>query len=401
MKEKSNNIEKFLWVLFFMSSFSFQRFQTPFLILIIIVMLFANRVNSDELRARLKLNNPSIWFVFLLGLYILGVFTAQNSAEAWVRVGMKLSFLAFPFYFLLVRSFDKWFIQKSFVLVAAAFSLLAIFMAGYNFVTTGINPLISETGFNLFLHRSYQGVYWSLALIILVFNGKKIFEKQVLNIGAGMILALTTVLTFSKVGFLIVAIVFLGIVINLFRRRAFKQIALVMFFLVVGAIGINTITHKPLARMQAMISSILGNNDNNLDSNQERKLVWNASWESFLEKPLTGFGTGECNSAIEKKMLEKGNVDVAALKLNSHNQFLNTSVELGIFGALALIMCFVSSFLIISRGSNTRTSDTLLISAIMIFFFTESGFETQAGVVLLTFVILLAADFNSKLLASR
>ncbi len=67
-----------------------------------------------------------------------------------------------------------------------------------------------------------------------------------------------------------------------------------------------------------------------------RMEFWKNSWGLFLEKPWKGWGTGSFPRVYAEKYRGTGMI----LTDNPHNQYLLTSVELGIAGALLLLALF-------------------------------------------------------------
>jgi O-antigen ligase len=72
-------------------------------------------------------------------------------------------------------------------------------------------------------------------------------------------------------------------------------------------------------------------------------------------------------------------------ELNSHNQFLNTAVQLGILGLVVLVFIFISSY----YHSERSISHVLILMVFLLNFLVESFLETQAGIVLFCTLILL------------
>jgi O-antigen ligase len=105
---------------------------------------------------------------------------------------------------------------------------------------------------------------------------------------------------------------------------------------------------------------------------------------------LFGVGTGDYDDELTKMNLKYNNQGVAEERLNSHNQFLNTGVQLGVIGFFILTMIFLVSFF----ASDKRLWQLLILLVFFINFLVESFLETQAGIVL--FCTLLLLFFSRK-----
>ncbi len=127
-----------------------------------------------------------------------------------------------------------------------------------------------------------------------------------------------------------------------------------------------------------------GNSD--VESNAARIIMWSTSVKVIQSNWLLGTGTGDVKDVLIAKNVELGNIEVAEKKLNSHNQYLNSWVQLGVFGFVFLFGIFISSFgTAIRNGSLPVTLMTLAFVITMLF---ESFVETQGGII--PFCLLMA-----------
>jgi O-antigen ligase len=106
--------------------------------------------------------------------------------------------------------------------------------------------------------------------------------------------------------------------------------------------------------------------------------MWNTSLKAIAKYWIIGTGTGDYNDVLTNMNKKLNNTGVAKEELNSHNQFLNTGVQLGVFGFFLLLMMFISSF--IQNGPNLF--GILILIIFLINFLVESFLETQSGIVL-------------------
>jgi O-antigen ligase len=139
------------------------------------------------------------------------------------------------------------------------------------------------------------------------------------------------------------------------------------------------------------VKTILHNTDdkNSEESTASRIAVWQAALEIISENFMTGTGTGDVKDALIKKYSEKGMSFAREMKLNAHNQFIQTFAAVGVIGFIILL----SSFFFTTLYAWKRKKYFYLIFLLLAFvnFTTESMLETQAGVVFYAF-------FNSVLL---
>jgi O-antigen ligase len=98
-----------------------------------------------------------------------------------------------------------------------------------------------------------------------------------------------------------------------------------------------------------------------------------------------------------EKYQEKGMVSEYENKLNSHNQFLNTFIEIGIFGFIMLLLCFIVPLCFSYQQKIFLFAAFTIIVGINFLF--ESMLETQAGVTFYAFfyTLLCFSISNPKL----
>ena len=88
------------------------------------------------------------------------------------------------------------------------------------------------------------------------------------------------------------------------------------------------------------------------------------------------------------------NQNIATLRLNSHNQFFTTTLQVGVFGLFILIGIFFKSWWAFFRGKQ-------LISLLISFcffcnFLVESFLERQAGIVLFCVLLISLSQKNTS-----
>lgn len=128
-------------------------------------------------------------------------------------------------------------------------------------------------------------------------------------------------------------------------------------------------------------------NNPTVESSASRAIMWSTSVKLIKENPILGVGTGDVSDELDKKNLELGNTGVAKSSFNSHNQYLNTGVQLGCIGMISLLMVFIMSF----RQAYRAGKFELFILSILLFatLLFESFLETQAGIIPVTLLLLL------------
>ena len=133
------------------------------------------------------------------------------------------------------------------------------------------------------------------------------------------------------------------------------------------------------------VGNIQTKNNNSVESNTARVIMWNTSIDVWMENFVYGTGTGDYDDELTSKNLNYNNQGVAKERLNSHNQFLNTAVQLGLVGFIILLAIFLSSYFFSER----KLWQSLILLVFFINFLVESFLETQAGIILFCTLLLL------------
>jgi O-antigen ligase len=125
---------------------------------------------------------------------------------------------------------------------------------------------------------------------------------------------------------------------------------------------------------------------------QFRLLQWKLVPEILNENKSwwTGVGSGNAKSHLTRKYISKnmyrGNPetsDTGYLKYNTHNQLLESTLQIGIPGAAFFLFICYSLLQLWRRNKNNTARFTILL--LLSYSFTESIFETQYGILIFCF----------------
>src|SRR5690606_16172305 len=129
-------------------------------------------------------------------------------------------------------------------------------------------------------------------------------------------------------------------------------------------------------------------------STGQRILLWRNSLDIVKEKPFLGVGVSHVQNMVNYHMEVSGDAYRLPIKLNAHNEYLQTTVGMGVVG----LMFLISIYLLPLRYSNkdrmfvTLTFVLILCTASI----SESIMERQAGVVFLQLVGCLLVAWKLK-----
>ena len=138
-----------------------------------------------------------------------------------------------------------------------------------------------------------------------------------------------------------------------------------------------------IPKLSVIKETLQNNNTTSNDSNGSRILVWKAAIDIIKTNYLTGEGTGDAKDKMLETYKEKGMLSEYENKLNSHNQYLNTFIALGVAGFLSLVLCLLIPLYYSFKEKNFLFIAFIFLTGLNFLF--ESMLERQAGVIFFAF----------------
>jgi O-antigen ligase len=370
----------------------------------LIVLLVLNRL----LHAKFSTGSwpsPGIFFVFvsLYLLYLAGLLWSANMNYGLKDLETKLSLLLFPLVFFFSPAFGKERFHKilAWFVYGCVFSFLLCSGWGiYQYVdekmdmSHGVHRdnfgyyYFFSSRYSPFLHPSYLAMYVVLALMIIHFlhrSGDKTVSLANGRICSAIFIVFILLLN-SKAG--ILSLILFGVYFTWYNIFVAKKVKLTLLIIVSFAsiitglyFGVSEFSSKVNKAIDALFGR--GVDASADESSAKRVLVWSASAEVIKNNWITGTGTGDAKDELLSVYKERGMMVEYNANLNSHNQFLQTFIALGIAGIISfLALLFVPAFLAL------RSHDLLYFFFIILFVVNtvvESMLETQAGVIFFAF----------------
>ncbi len=168
-----------------------------------------------------------------------------------------------------------------------------------------------------------------------------------------------------------------------------------LFLVLISFIAINK-SETLKRRITESISAIKESKpkkDEELQTTSMRKVVWKSSLK-LIKANVWGYGTGDVKSVLAEQYIKDGNVQAEHKHLNAHNQFLQTTLAIGIFG-LFVFMALLLFPLFVLRGIQ-RVVFVFFSLCFIILCLTESMLETQSGIVFFAFFYSFINSITNK-----
>ena len=381
------------WIIFF--SLNFPKVVPVGFMLLLISLFRKGKMTSIFPSKNEILTHPITWFLIYYLLLVIGLIYSENKQFGFDKLENKLTFLLLPLLWknlIITRTKEQW---KLFFIGSTVISLLICdSIALYKFSTSehlALDNIFFGQQFTL-IHRGYYACYLIIASVFLLeLIKQKVEFKYIILL---LFIYIGVIQTASKVGILCIVLVILVYIIHFIFIQRQKVGWLLLLSCSVGLFLISTIENPMKKRIEIALSSDLNvplENNKSTESSAARILMWNASWNIWKNNFLFGVGTGDYNDELVAYNKAKNNLGVMKEELNSHNQFLNTAVQLGIFGLIVLLMIFISSFLY----SEKQLWQLIVLIIFFFNFLVESFIETQAGIVLFCTLLLLFFTQNN------
>lgn len=325
----------------------------------------------------------------------------QNSSQGWFELQVKLSLLILPLALLPVASISKnqqKFLYDFFILgcLVAVIICLSRAYIDYNFeqkrlaehnytLNNGINLFLSSR-LSYFIHPSYFSMYLSFAISILLFTKSYFLQKWYFKWSIISLFVFVIVLLASKAGIIVLAII---ILIYLIRLRNLKLTILMLSLFILSFFILYNVAPEFANKFINFSSALNGNevDEKTFESSSARVLAWESSLQIIKTNFGLGCGTGDVQISLLQQYKANGYIGLEEKNLNAHNQFLQTTLAIGVLGLISLLFIFIHGIRFFIKQK--AIVGLILIMILFSNFIVEAMLETQAGVVFFAFWLLV------------
>lgn len=364
---------------------------TALLAIIIPIRILAER------KIRISITKKQKFFVLFTATYVMyaiSMLYTSNIAEGWLNMEKKLSFIIFPIFFLLsdlnyLSPKHTKSIFYSFMVGLLSFIVINLCWGLYDCIVleAPINRLLGWEITKIHpIHHTYMAMYCCFGIIYcfteIFENTKKTVINKIFLITTIISSTLFVVLVESRAGILCMILLYVFLFAWLFfvkKQRYTATIAgcslivlIVIFFLIFPS-GWNRIVQT-----QQTLSS----------SNKEdiRITLLRAGSNVAMENWTIGVGIGDRNDALVAYYQEH---NLPCGDLNSHNQFIDTTISIGIVGLLFLLSYFIVPIVLFIKNKQLNFSFILFLFMIAFNAIFEAVFESQTGILFFNFIFCL------------
>lgn len=390
--EKSVDIyQKALFVILslFIVSLPFKSSINSIFLIGLSVLFFFKKDLKAYVRQQLQVKRILLFSVFYL-LHVFSFFNSANSAAAGKEIVLKIPFLILPF---IIGSISwNWkkfrFIMLLFIVVVLGASLYSFGLTYYRIFKPDLydtQALLAHDWayFSYILpqsinfHPPYYSLYIATALLLVYYLAfSRPQKRKGLSKGIGLLLIayfsfFMALLSSRTCLVATVMVMALWVTFDLYRK-GYLKVLLVFWTLLLALLFVAYFSFPYLRGKFENKSGV-----------SIRSQIWNGSWQVIKENPVVGVGTGDIKAHLKAAYQQQGFTEGVSQMYNTHNQFLQTTVALGVFGLMGLLLCFASA-----GWEAFKNSDKLGLSFLLIFIFcclTEALLSRQHGIALFCF----------------
>lgn len=340
----------------------------------------------------------SLLIASLFFLYLMGFLFSDFTRDASKALEIKASFLIFPLGFFLRR---KSISTKDIYYILFAFQVGCFLSATYLFSRFlpeyfSHSPLFTDNGFTyafrtfgektLGVHATYLSIFYLLSIFIQlkikevreIVKNKKI--AQVFNLAHVLILSIFSLLLVARAPLLAFLVGFAAVEMIQNWKRGLSVLIAGIVLLVVAVLFVPSIGNR---FKEAINSTEVTENAQSVNSSSLRKSIFNCSKKVISENWVMGVGLDNIQNELNECYDSYNNTELSTSFYNSHNQYFDLMLGLGILGLISFLMIQIFPF----NNPKALTFSLLLFFKVFmaICFLTENILNRQHGVVFFVF----------------
>ena len=349
-----------------------------------------------------QLTKPIFFLAMFYIAYLIGCFFTKHLDIASKYLEYKLSFLIFP----LLLSFkfkEQISLRKSIiglVLGVVIVSIMGLFHSYELYLKVGdFNNSFGSVRFSYIHHPSYFSVFLTIALVSCWYGyfQKWIFFRLTSVILFSLFSLVMQFFCFSLAGMLFLFILGLVLYIILIYKYL-NKVLLIISILLIPIVPV-TLYHSNIHVQIEVDSSFsvvkqfienpvnfVESKKNTVSGSEIRVIMWIVAFQEMKENPL-GVGTGNIDDYLSDRLIKYNQKETANHLYNPHNQFLQTGLEIGIFGLILLLLIISSTFYFAYKYKNWIL--LILIASLAFNSLFESMLQRQSGIIFYSFWICL------------
>jgi O-antigen ligase len=378
--------------------------QAALAYLVLIVLLI---VGISKNKVKFTFNFTTFLFVLFYGFYVFYALYTNHVSDALRYFENKLTFLVLPLFFFFLpkeKMAFKWTIRGFLIAVFLLAIQSLVFSFSNYFKTHEIGSFIS-TRFSYQHHPSYASVFYTFALLIRWNQRKKNAENYSLYwlILFSILLLFAILACMSLAGLLFLILFLLAAFIHFLSTKIGKKKTLLFTVISPIVFYVLVLITPPLKSQWDDAkhftvdfidnpTTFVSDTTNADNGSSVRLIMWTISTQVLTEHPL-GVGTANVDDYLYAKLTKLKQYKLAKKYYNPHNQYLQSGIEIGIFGLIVLLFLLFKGITIAWKNRNYLLLFVVLNLVFNMLF--ESMLQRQSGIVFYTFWITFFVAFGA------
>ncbi|MFN3951341.1 MAG: O-antigen ligase family protein [Thermaurantimonas sp.] len=245
------------------------------------------------------------------------------------------------------------------------------------------------------IHPAYLSLWAGTAFFIAGYYVTK-DTKNILNWSALCSLLILVLMSQSRMN--ILALIFIIILLSVFvffrKISVFKSFGLLSIVILFTGLLWSVLPNKVLGRFSDLTSFRYNIEAETFHEGFNgitiRLAEWKCALQEIKKRPFFGSGIGDARDHLEESYMRNKFIYGHREKFNAHNQFIETTLAVGVIGLASLIYIFIPTIYV-----SVRKSAWHIFAAtgyVVLCFLTESYLERQWGVVFLGMMLPTLAE---------
>ena len=358
-----------------------------------------------------RIDKLSIAFVAFYLLYVLYAVFTRHPDQASSYFENKLSFIILPILFSFKPRFNVNYSPLIYGWVGGCVALcVASFVHSYQCSQLGMPGAYLASLFSYIHHPTYSSFYYTVALFLTIYAFRKKVKgfSLIATILISGLLFISIFLCISLAGLLFLMLAIAVAVFFWIGHRFGKTILIASIvvspFLLYGVI-------KAVPRLNGEWSNAMGHVNEYFkepstyvknckpphEGTQTRIIMWTVASAACMDYPM-GVGTGNVDEVLGYYQRKYNQADMVQYQYNPHNQFLQTWLEIGLFGLVILLAIIGLS---VVRAIKTKNYLLLLVAGNLFFnCLFESMLQRQSGIFYYTIALLILYQVKKEVATS-
>ncbi|TNF49912.1 MAG: O-antigen ligase domain-containing protein [Bacteroidetes bacterium] len=380
--------------------------------LLVVLLVLLTLYGGIKKELKFKLTPLFVFPVLLYLAYLTGILFTDHMNLAKGYAENKLAFLILPLIFSFRPQFEN---RISFPLIGSAAGIVISSIMGIGNAFSCLNDggLLMNCITSVNISPIHHPTYYATFILVITFGiwWARKREEPYLDlrwvIPFSVFASIIFVLSMSLAAMLCLAILICVLVLRWIKNRFGKKIfwvstmlsPIVLIFFLSNFPVINdevNYTKSSIAAYWKGPVAWVNSKPGYKTGNEVRLVMWTVTVLEIVDHPF-GVGTGNVDEALSSRLSRHGQLELAkqddsgSIRYNPHNQFLQTGLELGILGALLLILFIAGA---IRKASFYRNSFLMVIGiSLVVNAVFESMLQRQSGIIFYMFWICFMVIF--------